>query len=221
MLNKKIFILISLLLLIIPILSGCMQGTETISVEYLPGFKAQDMFDDYKPTIAVNSFWDERNITDRVGDGFNSYGGKIESWVTDKNPTKVIEEAIIEQLKNAGFEVKKTSGWNLEADNISSYLKSDFILGGRLKTFWVESRPGFATVSVNSKVTFDLIIADVEKEEIIWAGQFSGSDQKEALIRTKETMRESLSRALTNSVNNVFQNDDVRQAMINIVEIKF
>lgn len=221
MFNKKIFILISLLLLIIPILSGCMQGTETISVEYLPGFKAQDMFDDYKPKIAVNSFWDERNITDRVGDGYNSYGGKIESWVTDRNPTKVIEEAIIEQLKNAGFEVMKTSGWNLDADNISSYLKSDFILGGRLKTFWVESRPGFATVSVNSKVTFDLIIADVEKEEIIWAGQFTGTDQKEALIRTKETMRESLSRALTNSVNKVFQNDDVRQAMINIVEIKF
>jgi len=222
MLNKRKLILISLLLLsVIPILSGCMQGTETISVEYLPGFKAQNMFDNYTPTIAVNSFWDERNITDRVGDGYNGYGNKIESWVTDSNPTKIIEEAIIEQLKNAGFDVIKTSGWNLESDNISSYIKSDFILGGKLKTFWVESRPGFATVSVNSKVTFDLIIADVDKKEIIWAGQFTGSDQKEAFMRTKETMRKSLSRALTNSVNKVFQNDDVRQAVINIVEIKF
>ncbi len=217
---KKYIVLFTLLLIPV-ILTGCLMGTETITVEYLPGFTAEKMFKDYKPTIAINPIWDEREITDRVGDGYNMYGSKIETWVTDKNPTEILEEALISQLENSGFEVVKTSGWNLEADSISDYLTSDFILGGKLKTFWVESRPGFVTVSVNSKVTFDLIIADVEKKSIIWAGQFIGSDKSEAVIRTHDSMRNSLSRSLTNSLNKVFQNKDIKQALIKIVEIKF
>lgn len=217
---KKFFVFF--MILIIPLIfTGCLQGTETISVEYLPGFTAEKMFDNYKPTIAVNPIWDERELTDRIGEGYNAYGGKIETWVTDKDPTKILEDALIEQLENAGFDVVKTSGWNLDANNISDYLTSDFILGGRLKTFWVESRPGFATVSVNSRVTFDLIIADIEKKSIVWAGQFAGNDKSEALIRTHDSMRNSLSGSLTNAVNNVFQNNDIKQSFIKIIEIKF
>ena len=221
---SKISKKISLILIIISLmffLSGCMQGTETISVEYLSTFKANNMFDNYTPTIAVNPIWDEREITSKVGDGYNAYGGKIETWVTERKPTDIIEQALIEQLENSGFKVEKISGWNLDSNSIPTYVNSDFILGGKLKTFWVESRPGFATVSVNSEVRFDLIIADVESKEVIWAGQFSGSDKSEKIIRTNESMRKSLSRALTESVNKVFQDNDVKKAIINIVEVKF
>ena len=200
---------------------GCLQGTETIKVEYLPGFKAQRLFTDYQPSIAVNSFWDERPITDRVGEGYNMYGGKIETWVTDRLPTEILEEAIIAQLRELGFEVIKTSGWNLNADSIPEYLNTDFLLGGRLKAFWVESRPGMFTVSINSRVTFDLIIVDVKTKRILWAGQFTGADKPETIIRTNEEMRMSLSRSLTQAVNKAFQDEQVKTVFLKIAKMRF
>ena len=220
MINKKrLFVFF---VCIIPvILTGCLTGTETIDVEYLPGFKAQKMFINYEPTIALNPIWDERQITDRIGEGYNFYGNKIETWITGRSPTEIIEAALITQLEDVGFKVIRTSGWNLDPSSIAEYIKSDFIMGGKLKTFWVESRPGIATVSVNSRITFDLLIADVENKKIVWAGQFTGSDKSEAILRTNNHMKDSLSRALTESINKIFQNDEIKNELIRLVEIKF
>lgn len=219
--NKK-WLFIAFICIIPIFMSGCVNmGMETIEVEFLPGFKAQKMFNNYEPTIALNPIWDERQVTDNIGAGYNGYGNKIESWLSDKPPTELIEEALVTQLENAGFKVIRTSGWNLDASSISDYINSDFIMGGKLKTFWVESRPGALTVSINSRVTFDLIIADVENKKIVWAGQFTGSDHSEAIIRSRNYMKDSLSKALTQSVNKVFQNDDINKELIRLIEIKF
>ncbi len=201
--------------------SGCLMGTERIKVEYLPGYSAARLFDNYQPTIAVNPIWDERPDTSLVGAGYNMYGGKVESWASETPPTEILEQALIHQLENCGFKVVKTSGWNLDPNSIPLSVTSDFILGSRLKAFWVESRPGLLTVSINSKVTFDLIIADVRTKKVVWAGQFTGVDSPEAVIRTNEMMRQSLSRALTAAVNKVFQDDQVKSALIEIVRVRF
>ncbi|MGI6036866.1 MAG: hypothetical protein ACOYD6_01420 [Limnochordia bacterium] len=219
-LNKRIGVIV-LICLATLFLSGC-SGTKRIKVEYLPGFNADEWFSEQKPSIAVNSMWDERPYTDRIGEGYNAWGGKIETWVTDgPSPAEILEDALIRQLENAGFEVIRTSGWNFSADSIPAYLDTDFLLGGRLRTFWVESRPGLLTVSVNSRVTFDLIIADVENKRILWTGQFTGSDTTETVVRTAEQMRLSISRALTQAVNKVFQDPQVRHAAVDLVRIKF
>lgn len=201
--------------------SGCLMGTEKIKVEYLPGYRAAKMFDNYEPIMAVNPVWDERPDTSLVGAGYNMYGGKIESWATETPPTEILQQALIYQLENSGFRVVKTSGWNLDPTSIPMSVTSDFIIGTRLKAFWVESRPGLLTVSVNSKVTFDLIIADVKSKKVVWAGQFTGTDTPEEIIRTNESMRQSLSRALTVAVNKVFQEDQVRSALVELVKIRF
>ncbi|MGI6034798.1 MAG: hypothetical protein ACOYCE_03190 [Limnochordia bacterium] len=220
--NKvKRWILLSALLVMTLLTSGCLMGTETVKIEYLPDFQAQKLFDDYQPTIAVNRFWDERSSTDRVGEGYNMYGGKIETWKSDKPPADVIEEALVRQLENAGFKVIRTSGWDLTAEGIPEYLSADAIMGGRLKMFWVESRPGIFTVSVNSNVTFDLFLADVKTKRVIWAGQFRGEELKEAVIRTHSHMADAINSSLSSAVNKVFQDDSLREQFIRLGEIKF
>lgn len=201
--------------------SGCLMGTEKIKVEYLPGYQAAKLFDNYQPTIAVNPIWDERPDTSLVGAGYNVYGGKIESWASEVPPTEILEQALIQQLENCGFKVVRTSGWNLDPNSIPMSVSTDFIMGSRLKAFWVESRPGLLTVSINSKVTFDLIIADVQSRRVVWAGQFTGIDTPESVFRTNEEMRMSLSRALTQAVNKVFQDEQVRNAFVEIVKVRF
>ena len=201
--------------------TGCFMGTETIDVEYLPGFEAERLFYNEQPSIAVNKIWDERPQKDRVGEGYNMYGGKTETWITRQTPTDILEAALIKQLKSMGFVVVMTSGWDLAADSIPEYITSDFVAGGRLKAFWVESRPGLVTVSVNSRVTFDLVIADVETGKVIWAGQFTGSDQPETIIRLDSDMRDSLSRSLTEAVNSAFRDDSVRRAFSNVLQLRF
>ncbi|NLM38630.1 MAG: hypothetical protein GX205_01080 [Firmicutes bacterium] len=217
----KRFFLLSALIAMALLTSGCLMGTETVKIEYLPDFKAQKLFHDYQPTIAVNRFWDERSSTDRVGEGYNIYGGKVETWKSDRPPTDVIEEALVHQLENAGFQVIRTSGWDLTAEGIPEYLSADAIMGGRLKMFWVESRPGLVTVSVNSNVVFDLFLADIKERRIIWAGQFRGEELKEALVRTHSHMADAINSSLSNAVNKVFQDESLRQQFIRLGEIKF
>lgn len=215
---------LALLVLLIGVavsVSGCFSGTETIKVEYLPGFQVQRLFTDITPLIAVNAFWDERPATDRVGEGYNLYGQKVETWVTDKDPAKIVEDAIVDQLRALGFEVVRTSGWNLDANSIPALLDANLILGGRLRAFWVESHPGMVTVSVNSRVTFDLIIADVKTRQILWAGQFTGADKTEVAVRLNTHMRDSLSRALTQAVNKVFQDEQVKSVFVEFVRVRF
>ncbi len=202
-------------------LQGCLFGTETIKVEYLPGFKADRLFTEYTPRIAVNRFSDERPNADRIGEGYNMYGGKVETWVSDRLPVDIVEEAIIEQLKNSGFDVVKTSGWNLTAESLSDYINADLVMGGKLKAFWVESRPGMLTVSVNSNVTFDLVIADVQEKKIIWAGQFAGTEKIESLIRTSAEMRRAINGAVTKAVNSVFQDPGLKDRIVTLVRAKF
>lgn len=219
--HMKSLALLVLLVGVAVSVSGCLNGTETIKVEYLPGFQVQRLFTDITPLIAVNAFWDERPATDRVGEGYNLYGQKVETWVTDKDPAKIIEDAIVDQLRALGFEVVRTSGWNLDANSIPALLDADLILGGRLRAFWVESHPGMVTVSVNSRVTFDLIIADVKTRQILWAGQFTGADKAEVAVRLNTHMRDSLSRALTQAVNKVFQDEQVKSVFVEFVRVRF
>lgn len=201
--------------------SGCIMGTEKIDVQYIPGYDAEQMFFDHQPSIALNTIWDERPIKDRVGEGYTMYGDKTETWVTEKAPTAILEEALLRQLQSIGFRVVRTSGWDLSAGSIPTYLNSDLIAGGRLRAFWVESRPGLLTVSVNSNVTFDLIIADIKTGKIIWAGQFTGTDKPETIVRLNRDMEDSLSRSLTQAVNNAFSDESVRRAFANALQIRF
>ncbi len=208
--------------------SGC-SGVNKIKVEYLPGFDTQNWFGDRKQTaaaaqpltIAVNALWDERTVTDKIGDSYNKRNEKVETLVASRNPAAIVEDALIRQLRQAGFKVVRTTGWDLSTAGIPELAKVDFILGGRLKVFWVEAHSGYSTVAINSKVAFDLVIADVKSKKLIWAGQFVGVDAKEATLKTDNALRASISRSLTQAVNKVFQDQAARTAVLTLVRVKF
>ena len=142
----------------------------TLEVEYLSSFKAEKMFDNYSPTISLNKFWDNRPEKNYIGKGYGTYG-KERSYEMIKEPTEIIENALVMQLENVGFEVVKVTGWNLDSDDIPSYIDSDLIMGGKLQAFWVISQLGMLTkMEIDSTVSFDLIIADVDNNKVIWAG---------------------------------------------------
>lgn len=201
---KKILATICMLL----VLTGC-TGVRTIDVEYLDTYKAANMFVGYKPKIAVNEFWDEREKTDAVGGSQSMYGSNLVSFRSKESPVTIIENAIIQQLKNSGFEVIKTSGWCLNKEAIPEYLKTDYILGGKLKTFWIKTKPGAFTASVEASVLFDIIIADTENKKILWAGQFKNNRVKEKVLLTNRSIEEPINEALTDSINKIFQNRDI------------
>ncbi len=201
---KKILATICMLL----VLTGC-TGVRTIDVEYLDTYKATSMFVGYKPKIAVNEFWDDRERTDAIGGHQSAYGSTLVSFRSKESPITIIENAIIQQLKNSGFEVVKTSGWCLDKEAIPEYLKTDYVLGGKLKTFWVKIKPGFFTSSVEANVLFDIIIADTETKKILWSGQFKNNRIKEKIFIINKNIEEPINEALTDSINKVFQNRDI------------
>lgn len=202
------------------LLAGCGEGNRTVKVQYMSDYKAEQIFKNYQPTLSVNQFYDERANAAVIGQSANGYGGNVVSYTTNNSPTQIVEDALIEQLNNAGFKVTKTSGWNLDVNSIPEYITSDYIMGGKLKVFWVESKPGLWTVSANSKVTFDLIIADVKNKKIIWTGQFTGDEHGEHGMLTDEAIGNTLSHALTEALKKIFDDPNKNPTFIDIIKSK-
>lgn len=209
---------------LIALFSGC-NSADMIKVEYLPGSEAQNWFADNpgeQPTIAVNPLSDEREDKAIIGETYGVFGGKPTSWVSEDKPTEIIEAALISQLEKAGFRVIKTSGWNLDAGAIPA-LDADFIMGGRLKAFWVESRAGAWNADISSKAEFDLIIADVKTKQIVWSGLISSANKNAAFSywNTKTNVSNAINQTLTQAINKVFQEEQPKQAILTLWQVKF
>lgn len=228
----RFFCLILLLVSLMATDSGY-AVTRAITVEYLPGqldngWIKESVTKDH-PTIAVNLFSDEREISDTEGNTigaiYNRSGKAVETLVSNEKPADILEKALIEQLEKAGFIVIRTSGWNLNADTIPTYLHTDLILGGRIKVFWVESRAGLLTSTINSKVVYDLILADLHNKKMIWTGQLTGNDTKKSLAHTSDyfwmDLQTCISNSLTEAINNFFQNEQAQKAIISLIRLKF
>jgi len=207
------FLLTILLLWAITLLSGC-GGIKTIKPEYMSSFHATPLFDGSEHLITLNAFYDDRTTNDKIGEGYNSYGGKLESWVTDNDPLLVVENAVVEQLKNSGFTVVRSKGWNYDPTSIPAQVKTRLIVGGKLKTFWVESRPNFWTVTINSKVSFDLFLADTMDKKNLYTGQFTGNSQSDHGYRGAGDMQNSISLALSQAINKAFQDETIRDLLL-------
>jgi hypothetical protein len=225
--------LLFLLILLLIVGNGC-NITRAITVEYLPGSADNGWIKEltiknpsaYRPTIAINRFDDERDTDGNVvGALYNRSGKKVETLITDESPTAIVEMSLIRQLEAAGFTIIRTSGWNFHPESIPDYLKTDFILGGRLKAFWVESKAGFLTSTIDSHVTYDLIIADARNKKIIWTGQIAEADARKSLAHTNDyfwaDLQASISHSLTLAINQAFQDQQAQQAIITLIRVKF
>lgn len=213
--NKKHTISYSLLILaIITILSGCGGGIKTIKPEYMSHFHATRLFDGGEHLITLNAFYDDRTTSEKIGDGYNARGGRLETWVTDNDPLLVVENAIVEQLKNSGFIVVRTKGWNYDPNSIPEQVKTRLIIGGKLRTFWVESRPNTWTITINSKVSFDLFLSDTRDKKNLYTGQFTGNSQSDHAYRGDGDMQNSISLALTQAINKAFQDETIREILL-------
>ncbi|HYH01662.1 MAG TPA: hypothetical protein VEC37_01030, partial [Bacillota bacterium] len=211
---------------------GC-DTTRAITVEYLPGSKEHNWVKNllkqdpqkYRPTIAVNHFSNDRETDEIIGGVFSRSGKQVETLVSSEKPVDILEKALTKYLEQAGFKVITTSGWDLKPETIPSYLNTDFILGGRLKAFWVESRSDFFNSTIDSKVIFNLIIADTRSRTIIWTGQISGSDTKKSLAHTNDffwlDLQNSINKSLSEAVNLVLQDEQAQKGLIPLLRVKF
>lgn len=215
------WIVVAVLAASLPAISGCLFGAETLKIEYLPEVMPPRLVhDESAPTVAVNSFYDDRIKGDKVGEGYNMYGGVSDTFVADKSVTKVIEDAIVQQLTGMGFKVVRTSGWDLTPEGISEYVNADILLGGRLKVMWVESRVGLLTVSVSATTRFLVVLADVKEKKILWSGEFEGTEKSEEIVRTVGSMEAALNRAMSRAVDSLVRNETFCRALT-VVKVRF
>ncbi len=220
----------TLLLIILAVNCYGSDVTRVINIEYLPDSTGTNWLKDalkqssttYQPTIALSYFSNENDTGDLVGAIFNRSGKKVETLVSFIKPVDIIQIGITQYLEKTGFKVIPTSSWNLTAETIPSYLKVDFIMGGRLKAFWVESRSKFFSSTIDSKVIFDLYIADAKNQEILWNEEISGHIIKKTLAHTNQyfwtDLYNSMNSSLSQAVNQVFQ-ADARKVVISLLHI--
>jgi hypothetical protein len=210
--KKSISVFSFIFLLLIVISANVFAVTRSISVKYLAGKPENNWMKEVyskslnqHPTIVINTFNDDREKTDIAGAIYNRSGKKIETLVTEENPADILETVLRDKLQKVGFNIVRTTGWNLKTDKIPGYLNADIIVGGRMKAFWVESKAGFLTATIHSKVVWDIVVADIRQKKIIVKGELSGSDTRKSLAHISDyfwvDLQTSISQSLTAAIN--------------------
>jgi uncharacterized lipoprotein YajG len=119
--------------------------------------------------------------------------------------TAILKEAFIAR----GIAVKDVANWDLTAEGMND-AGADLLLGGEIKTLWLESKPSSMLTQLKASVQIKLTVGSrLEKKILRTIDVNSKLDQE--ILYSQERLESALAEALSSAVNQIFQDDEVKK----------
>lgn len=202
----KYGMVVVLVLTSLVIMSGCKTAFD---FKYSPLTSVNTLCMEDCSKLVVVSFVDDRE-NKKAGGIKNLYGMTISEIVLeDTDITGAFSSAVTDTLKKAGYRVamntERTTGEDIPSEELSQF---DYVVGGRVKSVSVNTKPGWTNVNAEASVVIDLYldkIANDEKGE--WVGPIEGSSLNQSY---------SFSSDLSGSAEKAL-NMAIQDSMVNLV----
>ena len=164
-----------------------------------------------RTAIAVSPFKDERGKTDSVaGRRFSSLSDAVNDLVVQGTVSERVTAAIKSSLKSRGVAATNNSGWDLTEAGIPAD-GSKLVIGGAVKTLWVEALSGFASTKVTAKVELRIVVADVEQKKIIRTLNVGSTIERSEVLYSTGFVQNTISEAVTTALDQVFNDEELRR----------
>jgi uncharacterized lipoprotein YajG len=129
----------------------------------------------------------------------------IVSGTVADTATAILKEA----FTTRGIAVKDIANWDLTAEGMND-AGADLLLGGEIKTLWLESKPSSMLTQLKASVQIKLTVGSRAEKRILRTIDVNSKLDQEILY-SQEQLESALSEALSSAVNQIFQDDEVKK----------
>jgi hypothetical protein len=120
--------------------------------------------------------------------------------------------ALKASLKSHGIPVQKVTGWDLSEAGIPTS-GTRLIIGGEIKTLWVEALSAFANTKITARVKLRILVADTEQKKIVRTLNVSSTIERQRVAYSTGVAQNTLSEALTAAVNQLFNDEEIKKLL--------
>jgi uncharacterized lipoprotein YajG len=183
-------ILMTLTLLVLMLLSGCVFSDAKLDVAYNESLATAGPLSAIDPVrIQIKSFQDERPFVDRIGEKRNAYGMDCADVVTTSPVPDVIRGGLVAVLQKNGHIITDEG--------------ADVIVTGVIKTFWFEIQMGFWTAEFMGTADVTLEFHDALSNTALLSRTYSGHHNEEYYSGYHKEMQFVMNQTLKDLVNSI------------------
>jgi hypothetical protein len=204
------WVYIGVAVLLAALLSGCAQKgpvlLENIRYQAPEGLAAGAP----KLVVGVSPFKDDRGKTFSVL-GKRTIPDSVENdLVVQGTVADLVTAGLKDALKARGITVKDAPAWDMDAESIKT-TGIDILIGGEIKTLWVEdvSRP--LNNKVNATVKLRVSAADVAEKKIIRTLVLDSKLERQDVAFSFELIEGAVSEALSSALNQLLNDEEFKK----------
>jgi hypothetical protein len=167
-----------------------------------------------RPAVGVIPFRDNRGKTDSVaGKRFSAIDDEVNDLVVQGTVSEKVTTALKAALKARGLSVKDSDDWDLTETGIPAN-GAKIIVGGEIKTLWIEALSSFANTKVTARVELRILVADTELKKVIRTLNVSSTIDRQAVAYSRGLVQNTLSEALSAALNQMFNDEDLKKTLL-------
>jgi uncharacterized lipoprotein YajG len=192
------------------ILSACAEkGPVLLTIDYQPPVEKAGITTTV--SIGVSPFRDDRGAPANVLGKRTIPNGMQNDFVVLGTVAETATTMMKKAFAARGIAVKDIAGWDLTAEGMNA-AGADLLLGGEIKTLWLESKPSSMQTHLKASVQIKITIGDrLEKKIIRTINVNSKLDQE--ILYSQEQLEAVLGEALSSAVDQIFQDDELKKRL--------
>jgi uncharacterized lipoprotein YajG len=197
-----------LALLLLLSLAGCAEkGPVLLTIGYqAPAEKAASAS---TISVGISPLRDERGEPPSVLGKRKIPSGMQSDYVVKGTVAETATAILKEAFTARGIAVKDIANWDLTADGMND-AGADLLLGGEIKTLWLESKPSSMLTQLKASVQIRITVGSRLEKKILRTIDVNSKLDQEVLY-SQERLESALDEALSSAVNQIFQDDEVKK----------
>lgn len=203
--------LVVLSALTVLILSGCAEKGPILlsNISYQPAGKRTTA--EKKAVIGVSLFKDSRGLATSVLGTRTIPSGMQNDLVVQGTVADLVAAALKDALKARGLDVKDVPVWDLTAEGMKAE-GVDYLFGGEIKALRLESTGTTLSTNLTALAQLRIVVGDPIEKKIIRTLDVN-SKVEQQILYSNERLEEALSEALTTALNQIFQDDVLKNRL--------
>ena len=162
-------------------------------------------------SVGISPLRDERGEPPTVLGKRTIPSGMKSDYVVNGTVAETATAILKEAFTTRGIAVKDIANWDLTAEGMSD-AGADLLLGGEIKTLWLESKPSSMLTQLKASVQIRITVGSrLEKRILRTIDVNSKLDQE--ILYSQERLEAALAEALSSAVNQIFQDDEVKKRL--------
>lgn len=208
---KKTNILASAIMLMI--LAACAQKGPVLlsNIDYQPPEGLKTALS--KLVVGVSPLKDSREKSAYVvGTRVVASTDIVNDLVVQDTAADLVTARLKEALQARGFTVKDVAGWDMTAEGLKPD-GVDFVLGGEVKSLWVESVSKHFDTAMKADVQLRVVAADMSQKKIIRTLNLASRIENKYIAFSFGKVEAVLSEALSSAIDRIFIDEEMRKRL--------